>query len=105
MPGTMPATSQLAWLISTTAMIVLSCSSGVRDRLKSLSCCGMGRSIGVASNDDGAISPPSAHSISTDDQSGARLGSPEARAGSLGLQAGEDVRAAPDRRRRTPRGD
>src|SRR5215210_6341903 len=46
-PGTMPATSQLAWLISMTAMIVLSCSRGVRDRLKSLSCCGMGRSIAL----------------------------------------------------------
>src|SRR3954467_10237758 len=64
MPGTMPATSQLAWLISMTATMVLSCCRGVRDRLKSSSCCGMGRSIGVASNDDGAISPPSAHSIS-----------------------------------------
>src|SRR4051812_1584008 len=44
-PGTMPATSQLAWLISITAMIVLSCSRGVRDLLKSSSCCAMGRSI------------------------------------------------------------
>src|SRR3954453_12086863 len=46
-PGTMPATSQLAWLISMTAMIVLSWSKGVRDRLKSLSCCAMGRSIAL----------------------------------------------------------
>src|SRR4029450_4893632 len=46
-PGTMPATSQLAWLISITAMIVLSCSRGVRDRLKSSSCCAMGRSIAL----------------------------------------------------------
>src|SRR5215212_5400182 len=47
MPGTMPATSQLAWLISMTAMIVLSCSRGVRDLLKSSSCCAMGRSIAL----------------------------------------------------------
>src|SRR3954464_3403179 len=46
-PGTMPATSQLAWLISITAMIVLSCSRGVRDRLRSSSCCAMGRSIAL----------------------------------------------------------
>src|SRR4051812_3115912 len=46
-PETMPATSQLAWLISITAMIVLSCSRGVRDRLRSSSCCGMGRSIAL----------------------------------------------------------
>src|SRR3954471_16219989 len=30
-----------------TAMIVLSCSRGVRDRLKSSSCCAMGRSIAL----------------------------------------------------------
>src|SRR3954462_2558238 len=46
-PGTMPATSQLAWLISMTAMIVRSCSRGVRDRLRSSSCCAMGRSIAL----------------------------------------------------------
>ena len=46
--------------LSMTAMIVLSWSRGVRDRLKSSSCCAMGRSIGVASSDDGDISPPSA---------------------------------------------
>src|SRR5829696_4362269 len=46
-PGTMPATSQLAWLISMTEMIVLSCSRGVRDLLKSSSCCAMGRSIAL----------------------------------------------------------
>src|SRR4029453_16801253 len=48
-PGTMPATSQLAWLISMTEMIVLSCSRGVRDLLKSSSCCAMGRSIALLS--------------------------------------------------------
>src|SRR5882757_4873731 len=35
MPGSMPATSQLDWLISTTAMIVLSWSRATRDLLKS----------------------------------------------------------------------
>src|ERR1700738_2948079 len=35
MPGSTPATSQLDWLISTTAMIVLSWSRGTRDLLKS----------------------------------------------------------------------
>src|SRR6202521_5813689 len=35
MPGSTPPTSQLDWLISTTAMIVLSWSRGTRDLLKS----------------------------------------------------------------------
>src|ERR1700751_5794688 len=35
MPGRMPPTSQLDWLISTTAMIVLSWSRATRDLLKS----------------------------------------------------------------------
>src|SRR5882724_700639 len=35
MPGTTPPTSQLDWLISTTAMIVLSWSNATRDLLKS----------------------------------------------------------------------
>src|SRR5438477_1944240 len=35
MPGSMPATSQLDWLISTTVMIVLSWSRATRDLLKS----------------------------------------------------------------------
>src|ERR1700758_2042577 len=35
MPGSIPATSQLAWLSSTTAMIVLSWSRATRDLLKS----------------------------------------------------------------------
>src|SRR5919112_806161 len=44
-PGTIAATSQLAWLISMTAMIVLSCTRALRDRLKSWHW-GMGRSFG-----------------------------------------------------------
>src|ERR1700731_4865729 len=38
MPGSTPATSQLDWLSSTTAMIVLSWSKATRDLLKSFSC-------------------------------------------------------------------
>src|ERR1700760_3801301 len=38
MPGSIPATSQLDWLISTTAMIVLSWSRATRDLLKSFGC-------------------------------------------------------------------
>jgi hypothetical protein len=41
----MAATSQLAWLISTTATMVVSCSKGMRDLLRSFGC-GMGRSVG-----------------------------------------------------------
>src|SRR5271154_2593601 len=43
-PGTIPATSQLDWPISITAISVASCSRITRDLLKSLSC-GMGRSV------------------------------------------------------------
>src|SRR5580693_5095359 len=43
-PGTIPATSQLDWPISITAISVASCSRTTRDLLKSF-CCGMGRSI------------------------------------------------------------
>src|SRR5262249_32354753 len=49
-PGTIPATSQLDWPISITAINVASCSRATRDRLKSFSCRGMGalhRSIGA----------------------------------------------------------
>jgi hypothetical protein len=44
-PGTIPATSQLDWPISITAINVASCSRATRDRLKSFSCRGMGHSI------------------------------------------------------------
>src|SRR5208282_2631993 len=43
-PGTIPATSQLDWPISITAISVASCSRITRDLLKSFSC-GMGRSV------------------------------------------------------------
>src|ERR1700726_3491044 len=53
MPGSTPATSQLDWLISTTAMIVLSWSKATRDLLKA--CPGEGR---------GGSAGASGHSIS-----------------------------------------
>ena len=45
LPGTMPATSQLAWLISMIAIKVPSWFRAMGDRLKSFGC-GMGRSVG-----------------------------------------------------------
>jgi hypothetical protein len=58
MPGSIPATSQLDWLISTTAMIVLSWSRATRDLLKSFGW-GIG-ALHVGSSDDDAISSPPA---------------------------------------------
>jgi hypothetical protein len=48
MPGSIPATSQLDWLISTTAMIVLSCSRATRDLLKACPSEGWGRLAGAS---------------------------------------------------------
>src|SRR5262249_31041454 len=45
-PGTTPATSYFAWLISFPGMVVLSCSRAVRALLASKAC-DMGRSIGL----------------------------------------------------------
>src|SRR3954466_8824673 len=59
MPGSTPATSQLDWLSSTTAMIVLSCSKAARDLLKSFSW-GIGALRQLFASDDGAISSPPA---------------------------------------------
>jgi hypothetical protein len=53
-PGTIPATSQLNWPISITAINVASCSSATRDLLKSFSC-GMGCSIRQGYRGDGVI--------------------------------------------------
>src|ERR1700738_2986599 len=53
MPGSTPATSQLDWLSSTTAMIVLSWSKATRDLLKA--CPGEGR---------GRLAGASGHSVS-----------------------------------------
>src|ERR1700746_3786148 len=55
MPGSTPPTSQLDWLISTTAMIVLSWSKATRDLLKSFSW-GIGALRQLFASDDGAIS-------------------------------------------------
>src|SRR6266446_6817706 len=59
MPGRTPPTSQLDWLISTTAMIVLSWSRATRDRLKSFGW-GIRALHQFGSSDDGAISSPPA---------------------------------------------
>src|SRR5207248_11199623 len=55
MPGSTPATSQLDWLSSTTAMIVLSWSKATRDLLKSFSW-GIVALRQLFASDDGAIS-------------------------------------------------
>src|SRR3954463_14365417 len=57
MPGTSPATSQLDWLISMTAISVLSWSKAVRDRLRSFDC-GMGHSIGLRDSAEGDMPSP-----------------------------------------------
>src|SRR6202049_4700423 len=59
MPGSTPATSQLDWLSSTTAMIVLSWSKATRDLLKSFTW-GIGALRQLFASDDGAISSPPA---------------------------------------------
>src|SRR4051812_32684051 len=59
MPGSTPATSQLDWLSSTTAMIELSWSKAARDLLKSF-CWGIGALRQLFASDDGAISSPPA---------------------------------------------
>src|ERR1700761_3841897 len=55
MPGSTPAVSQLDWLSSTTAMIVLSWAKATRDLLKSFSW-GIGALRQLFASDDGAIS-------------------------------------------------
>src|ERR1700726_2754114 len=65
MPGSTPATSQLDWLSSTTAMIVLSWSKATRDLLKSFSW-GIRALRQLFASDDGAISsPPAPYHLST----------------------------------------
>src|ERR1700730_4522726 len=59
MPGSTPPTSQLDWLSSTTAMIVLSWSKATRDLLKSFSW-GIRALRQLFASDDGAISSPPA---------------------------------------------
>src|SRR6266550_3255177 len=48
MPGSTPPTSQLDWLSSTTAMIVLSWSKAARDLLKACPGAGRGHSAGAS---------------------------------------------------------
>src|SRR2546430_8104203 len=57
MPGTIPATSQLDWLISITTMSVLSWFRAVKDRLRSFDC-SMGRSKGLLDSAESAIPSP-----------------------------------------------
>src|SRR3984893_11239062 len=59
MPGSTPATSQLDWLSSTTAMIVLALAKATRDLLKSFSW-GIRALRQLFASDDGAISSPPA---------------------------------------------
>src|SRR5207302_9962230 len=56
MPGSTPPTSQLDWLSSTTAMIVLSWSKATRDLLKSFSWGIRALHQSVTCSDDGATS-------------------------------------------------
>src|SRR5438132_10567937 len=57
MPGTIPATSQLDWLISITTMSVLSWFRAVKDRLRSFDC-SMGRSKGLLDSAESAMPSP-----------------------------------------------
>src|SRR5215207_2797655 len=57
MPGTSPATSQFDWLVSMTAISVLSWSKAARDRLRSFDC-GMGHSIGLLDSAEGGMPSP-----------------------------------------------
>src|SRR5215217_7324654 len=57
MPGTSPATSQFDWLVSMTAISVLSWSKAARDRLRSFGC-GMGHSIGLLDSAEGGMPSP-----------------------------------------------
>src|SRR5207248_8473675 len=62
MPGSMPATSQLDWLSSMTAMIVLFWSRATRDLLKSFGW-GIAGTPSITYSDEVAISRRPPHSI------------------------------------------
>src|SRR3954469_1473596 len=62
MPGSMPATSQLDWLSSMTAMIVLFWSRATRDLLKSFGW-GIAGTPSIRYSDEVAISRRPPHSI------------------------------------------
>src|ERR1700757_652120 len=61
MPGRMPPTSQLDWLISTTAIIVLFWSRATRDLLKACPGEGRGRSAGASRHSIGEMQRRSCH--------------------------------------------
>ncbi len=73
-PGTIPATSQLDWLISMTAISVLSWCRATRDPLRS-SGRGMGRLHPLASSADGAPHPAPPHSFCISPRTPAPAGS------------------------------
>src|SRR5260370_23553310 len=99
MPGSTPATSQLDWLSSTTAMIVLSWSKATRDLLKSFSW-GIGALRQLFASDDGAISsPPAPYHLSAGGSEIRTLGPSLAR----GLHAVENVDVRSGRGRRLRR--
>src|SRR5439155_10177264 len=73
MPGSTPPTSQLDWLSSMTAMIVLSWSKATRDLLKSFSW-GITALRQLFASDDGAISsPPAPYHLSVPRERGCRF--------------------------------
>src|SRR5947209_3005021 len=61
MPGSIPPTSQLDWLISTTAMIVLFWSRATRDLLKACPGGGRGRSAWASRHSIGYMQRGSCH--------------------------------------------
>src|ERR1700726_1062996 len=86
MPGSTPATSQLDWLSSTTAMIVLSWSKATRDLLKSFSW-GIGALRQLFASDDGAISsPPAPYHLSPGAKEIRNAGPPRGRGGPVSRQ-------------------
>src|ERR1700680_499505 len=88
MPGSTPPTSQLDWLSSTTAMIVLSWSKATRDLLKSFSW-GIGALRQLFASDDGAISsPPAPYHLSAGGRWIRPLGPPVRGSFGLGITAG-----------------
>src|ERR1700680_3681571 len=92
MPGSTPPTSQLDWLSSTTAMIVLSWSKATRDLLKSFSW-GIGALRQLFASDDGAISsPPAPYHLSAGGSRIRTLGPSRERAALPGAQVPETSR-------------
>src|ERR1700760_4688140 len=98
MPGSTPAISQLDWLSSTTAMIVLSWSKAARDLLKSFSW-GIRALPQLFASDDGAISSPLPHTISSLEEAGFELTVPLCDGGvatAWRLDSDEGVARSPD---------